>query len=109
MRSMATPIDHIDMTSSTMATPTATGLIVCHIPIRSTVHPPSSAKLRIDQKPDARLLQREIDRDGHDDWHGLAIECGRRELPLAHSLERRRIEQPCRTQYFGLLDPTIRA
>src|SRR5712691_6177715 len=83
MRSIATPNDHIDMKKSTKATPFATIPICCHIAIKSTVHPPSSKYgLRNADCGNTSLLQREVDRDRHDDRHRDAVEQRRGELPL---------------------------
>ena len=38
------------------------------------------------------LLQREVDRDGHDNRHGHAVQEGRRIFPLPHGLKRGLIE-----------------
>ena len=58
---------------------------------------------------DRPSLQREIDRDRHDDRHGDAVEQRRRELPLLDCVERRLVEQRNRPQNFGVLDPAVGA
>src|SRR3989454_480490 len=110
MRSMATPNDHIDMKKSMKATPLATNPICCHIAIKSTVHPPSRQGHRFagsDRRWIPPLLKREVHGDRHDDRHRHAVEQRRRELPLFHRIERRRVEQWDRPEHFGLFDLTV--
>src|SRR6516162_5809998 len=104
------------MISSTTATHLATIPIDWYIAIKSTVHPPSTR----DQKACCRLngyerilylfrlLQREIHRHRHDDWHRRSVERCRRELPLFDRLERRGVEQRDGAKHLGFLHATIR-
>src|SRR4029079_18432365 len=105
MRSIATPNDHIDMMTRMKATPLATQVIVPHISIRFSPPSPialSSEEIRKMRSPDTGfLLQRELDRDRHDDRHRHAVEQGRRELPLFDGVEGRPVEQRDGTKHPG--------
>src|SRR5262245_32433363 len=98
---MATPNEIIDMMTRTTPMPLAIGPICCHISMKFI--PSSEKACRL------RLLQSEVDRDGHDDRHRHAVQQGRRKLPLFHRIERRLIQQRDRAEYLGFLDPAVGA
>src|SRR5918994_4244785 len=107
MRSMATPIDHIDMMNRTNATALPTQVIWCHISIR--FRPPSPIVLSSGVSYRfSCLLQRELNGDGHDDRYGNAVEQRRRELPLAYGIERRVVEQRNRPEHLRIGDLATR-
>src|SRR5262245_31757310 len=100
MRSMATPNDHIDMKNKMKATAFATHPICCHIAIKSTVNPPCLLR-RVSSS--FVLLQGEVHGYRHDDGHGHAVQQRRRELPLAHGVERGGVEQGNLAEHLGFL------
>src|SRR5262252_6236925 len=97
---MATPKEIIDMMTSTTPIPLAGVPIVPHISMRF---------IQSSEHELPKLLQSEIDCDGHDDRHRYAVQQCRRELPLLHRIERRLIQQRDRAEYLGFLDPAIGA
>src|SRR5262245_21315666 len=106
---MATPKEIIDIMTRMTPIALATHPICSHMCIRS-IRPSSGAW----KKPESnlaenRLLQYEIDRDGHDDRDGHVIEQRWSELPLLHRVERRLIEEGLATENLGFLDAAVRA
>src|SRR6476619_3419377 len=108
MRSMATPNDHIDMMNRMPATAFATHVIWFQSSMRFRPPSPIVLSSEVSELPiPVVLLQGELNGDGHDDRYGHAVEQRRRELPLAHGIEGRVVEQRNGPKHLGVGDPAV--